>query len=398
LVTALQLVIVDILEQWGVTPESVIGHSSGEIAAAYTAGFISKEDAITAAYYRGYASARDTKGQELGMLAAGISASEFATYARDMEDSVTIACFNSPQSITISGPVAVLQQIRDRLVDDDKFARLLQVNSAYHSKFMNAIGEDYHALLSASLSGHTAHGDIQMFSSVSGQLVDRTLSADYWTSNMIKPVRFDQAVRAMLLSHKSPDFLIEIGPSGALAGPIKQILTHLGDEAAKVQYCAALSRGRDAIKSLYDTAGKLFVAGGSIDLAAVNQLGRSGEEPPCVIVDLPNYAWNYAVKYWYENDASKDWRFRMFPHHDLLGTKTLGSPWNEPSFKKKLSLEHLPWLRDHKVRCKQSGYALPTHCSGLADATLLRWGPTSCSQPPALWPWRLRPLARKCMH
>lgn len=283
------------------------------------------------------------------MLAAGISPAEFPTYTEGLQDLVTIACYNSPQSVTISGPVTALEQVRARLTDDKKFARMLQVNLAYHSKFMNAIGEDYLTLLSAQLSGKPSGKDVRMFSSVTGKKLEDGTDAEYWRSNMVNAVRFDAAVTEMLASDDGPDFLIEIGPSGALSGPIKQIKAAIGDDASHVQYATALSRGRDAILSIYDVAGKLFIAGSPIDLASVNQLGCNGEKKPSVLIDLPNYAWNHSTKYWYENDASKDWRYRLFPHHDLLGTKVLGSSWNEPSFRKKMLLEDLPWLKDHKV-------------------------------------------------
>lgn len=283
------------------------------------------------------------------MLAAGISPAEFPSYAHGLEGLVTIACFNSPQSITISGPVSALEQVRTRLTADKKFGRLLQVNLAYHSKFMEAIGEDYLQLLAAQLTGRDVSGNTKMFSSVTGSKMEIRADAEYWRSNMVNAVRFDAALTEMLKEENGPDFLIEIGPSGALSGPIKQIKAAIGDNASHVQYAPALSRGRDAIMSTFDVAGKLFIAGSPINLAAVNQLGRNGEKKPSVLVDLPNYAWNHSTKYWYENDASKDWRYRLFPHHDILGTKVLGASWNEPSFRKKLVLDDLPWLRDHKV-------------------------------------------------
>ncbi|KAK8066218.1 Fumagillin dodecapentaenoate synthase [Apiospora hydei] len=353
LVTALQIVLVDILQQWGISPESVVGHSSGEIAAAYTAGLITREQAIVAAFYRGYASHLSAPAQDLGMLAAGISAAEFPTYSEGLEDQVSIACFNSPQSITISGPVTALEQVRARLAQDAKFGRLLQVNMAYHSKFMDHVGAEYLGLLAPRFQSHKRiDKGVRMFSSVTGQLLDSDSGTDteYWRGNMVNPVLFDQAVQSLLASDNHVNFLIEIGPSGALAGPIKQILAAMGDDVADVQYCVALSRGRDAVLSTFDVAGKLFVAGGSVDLRAVNQLASSGQEGrPSLIVDLPNYAWNYSTQYWFENDASKDWRYRLFPHHDLIGTKIPGTSWNEPSFRKKLSLNSLPWLKDHKM-------------------------------------------------
>ncbi|KAJ5997672.1 beta-ketoacyl synthase domain-containing protein [Penicillium canescens] len=349
LVTALQLVIVEILQNWGVCPQSVVGHSSGEIAAACVAGLISKETAIIAAFYRGYAATRAPQ-QDLGMLAAGISAAEFPNYTSGIKDAVSIACFNSPQSITVSGTIPALELLRLNLVRDNKFARLLQVNLAYHSKYMKDIGDDYDTLLSAQVEAQSpGNKGIRMFSSVTGSLLEGPVFVDYWKANMTSPVCFDRAVQEMLSVDSSPDFLIEIGPSGALAGPISQIVKALPNKAASVQYTAALSRGRDAIKATFDVAGKLFIAGGTVNLSNVNQLGGEGEVAPAVIVDLPNYAWNYSTKYWYENEASKDWRYRLFPHHVLLGSKILGSSWNEPAFKKTLEVDSLPWLRDHRM-------------------------------------------------
>jgi acyl transferase domain-containing protein len=190
---------------------------------------------------------------------------------------------------------------------------------------------------------------VAMFSSVTGKRLGQTCDATYWTNNMTSPVRFDEAVREMVSGREGVNFLIEIGPSGALAGPIKQIKKVLGDHGTKVQYCAALSRGKDAIKSLFDTAGRLFISGGSVDLSKVNEVQHGDKASPSVIIDLPNYVWNHSTKYWHESEASKDWRFRKFTHHDLLGSKILGTSWNAPSWKKILRVENLHWLKDHKV-------------------------------------------------
>ncbi|OQE43511.1 hypothetical protein PENCOP_c003G08807 [Penicillium coprophilum] len=310
---------------------------------------LSKETAIIAAFYRGYAATRASK-QDLGMLAAGISAADFPNYTSDIKDAVSIVCFSSLQSITISGTIPALELLRLNLVRDKKFARLLQVNLAYQSKYMNGIGDYYDILLLAQVKAQSpGNKGIRMFSSVTGGLLEGPVFVDYWKANMTSPVFFDRAVQEMLSVDSSPDFLIEIGPSGALAGPISQIIKALPSEAASVQYTTALSRGRDAIKATFDVAGKLFIAVGTVNLSNVNQLGGEGEVAPAVIVDMPNYAWNYSTKYWYENEASKDWRYRLFPHHVLLGSKILGSSWNEPAFKKTLEVQNLPWLRDHRM-------------------------------------------------
>ncbi|KAF4334740.1 polyketide synthase [Fusarium beomiforme] len=346
LVTALQIALVHVLQEWGVKPYGVAGHSSGEIAAAYTAGLLSMEDAIRAAYYRGQAAAMATPQSPVGMMAVGVGAKQVTPYLDGLGSSVQIACYNSPSSLTLSGSTDALTKVKARLASDEKFARLLQVNLAYHSTFMKDISQGYTKLLAQDFH-HIPFSSktTRMFSSVTGEELTGPTDAEYWKNNMICPVRFDAALQKMVTTANAPNFLVEIGPSGALAGPVSQILKKL-ELSNKVQYCSAMTRGPDAIRAIFDVAGKLFIAGGDIDLGVVNLV--SGHKPK-VITDLPNYSWNHATKYWYESQASKDWRNRLFPHHDLLGSKILGASWHSPEFTKTIKLEDLPWLADHKM-------------------------------------------------
>ena len=352
LVTALQLVIMTVLEDWGVTPEAVVGHSSGELAAACAAGYLSKEDALKAAFYRGQA-AKNCKVDSgpVGMLAVGLGADQVNKYIHDTMDAVQIACFNSPNSVTLSGSLPSLVDVKARLVEDGHFARLLQVNLAYHSRYMKEIGEEYEALLEADFENFSSReGHVSMYSSVLGRQMEGLTDAHYWKENMVSPVQFDQAAQAMLSGKDKVNFLIEIGPSNALAGPVKQILTELGSQGSNVQYCTALSRGQDSIRSTYDLAGRLFASGGAINLTKVNMdFVEAQKGTPSVIIDLPNYSWNHSNEYWYESEASNDWRNRMFPHHDLLGSKVLATSWHTPAWKKTLKVVDLQWLKDHKV-------------------------------------------------
>ncbi|KUJ12798.1 putative polyketide synthase [Mollisia scopiformis] len=349
LATALQLALVALLKGWGVCPMAVVGHSSGEIAGAYASGFLEVEDAIKIAYLRGQACVTDQEKPSLGMLAVGLGQVQVQEYIREFADFVQIGCLNSPNSVTLSGARLALEDVRDLLVADGHFVRMLQVDFAYHSAFMADAAVTYEAMLLQHCGkAHPTMNDVVFFSSITGKQLDRPCDAEYWKTNMTSPVRFDDAVREMLLGHESADFLIEIGPSGALAGPIKQILKSLTNSGSDITYLSSLSRGKDATKPLFDLAGKLFIMGGNVFLSEVNK-DQTSEAGPSIIVDLPNYAWNHATKYWYENDASKDWRFRKFPHHDLLGSKILGTSWNAPSWKKTLRVEDLHWLKDHRM-------------------------------------------------
>ncbi|KAF4818673.1 Highly reducing polyketide synthase [Colletotrichum tropicale] len=353
LVTALQLCLISVLESWGIKPQSVIGHSSGEIAAAYAAGFLDRSGAIIASFYRGRAALnrQEHAEKDVGMLAVGVGADALAPYLEKYAGEAWIACFNSPSSLTVSGKRVHLEALATDLKSDGHFARLLQVDLAYHSPLMGVIGEEYETLLSTGFTSFGGSPDVSMFSSVTGSRKTTTTDGAYWKFNMISPVRFNEAAQEMLSGDNGPNFLIEIGPSGALSGPVSQILRSLSN-GSDISSVAAWYRGANAGKTIYDLAGRLFIAGGGVNLAKVNQYSSGEAETtplPNTIIDLPNYVWNHSVKYWHENAASKDWRFKQYVNHDLLGSKVLGTTWLSPTWRKLLDIADVPWLKDHKM-------------------------------------------------
>lgn len=360
LVTAIQLCIIAVLETWGVRPSSVVGHSSGEIAAAYAAGFLDRASAIKAAFYRGRAAVNRSQEAEsdVGMLAVGLSAEAVIPFLDKHTGRAWVACFNSPSSLTVSGKKAALEALAEDIKAVGHFARLLQVDLAYHSELMGVIGEEYETLLAGddgfNTSDKALSSGVSMFSSVTSSKLTAITPTDalYWKTNMVSPVRFNDALKEMVSQPDgdSPDVLIEVGPSGALAGPVSQILKSLPN-TGDISYCASWSRGENAVKALFDVAGRLFVSGGPIDVTVVNGYNDNSHHPHGLrtIVDLPNYSWNHSVKYWHENAASKDWRFRQFINHDLIGSKIFGTSWHNPTWRKHLMLDDVPWLRDHKM-------------------------------------------------
>lgn len=119
------------LQRNGVEPGDVVGHSSGEIAAAYVSGTLSLKEALAYAYYRGFV----TKDQSLegGMAAVGLGVSQAKKY---LVNGVVIACDNSPSSITLSGDLDKLRSVLEKIRQDkpDVFVRQLKVDMAYHSR------------------------------------------------------------------------------------------------------------------------------------------------------------------------------------------------------------------------------------------------------------------------
>lgn len=131
LCTALQVLLVNLWKELGVLPDSVVGHSSGEIAAAYAAGAIDVEDAIIIAYMRGQATRLQTQSGAMAAVGQG------AEWVRDkLPDGVVIACENSGSSTTVSGDREAVMAFIDRVkeTDSDVFVRLLRVEQAYHSR------------------------------------------------------------------------------------------------------------------------------------------------------------------------------------------------------------------------------------------------------------------------
>ncbi|CZR67900.1 probable 6-methylsalicylic acid synthase [Phialocephala subalpina] len=348
LVTALQLCIVAVLESWNITPSCAVGHSSGEFAAAYVSGWVDRAGAIKAAFYRGRAASNSRTEAEggFGMLAVGLSVEAIQPFLEKYAENASIACFNSPSSLTISGKNSALGALAEDIKAAGHFARALQVDMAYHSKFMGEVGEEYHELLDnddkfAPLDGSPS--GVNMFSSVTGRKMDTPADSTYWKTSMVSPVRFNESLKEMI-RQDSPNLLIEIGPSGALAGPVSQVLKSLPN-GGDVSYCASWARGANAGKALFDVTGRLFVTGAPIDLSIVNKY----DDKVSTIIDLPNYSWNHTIKYWHENAASKDWRFRKYLVHDLLGSKILGTPWQAPTWRNRFNVANVPWILEHKM-------------------------------------------------
>jgi acyl transferase domain-containing protein len=122
---------VNILLSWGIRPAAVIGHSSGEVAAAYASGAISMTEAIIIAYYRGRATGEVR--QNGGMAAVGLGKDEVNDF---LNKDVVVACDNSPQSVTLSGDEDALQAVMKDIKNakPEAFLRRLKVEMAYHSR------------------------------------------------------------------------------------------------------------------------------------------------------------------------------------------------------------------------------------------------------------------------
>ncbi|KAH6638603.1 polyketide synthase [Truncatella angustata] len=359
--TAVQIGIVNLLRSWGIQSTSVVGHSSGEIAAAYAAGLLTSTQAILAAYFRGFAVGKlKSKG---AMMAAGLSPDAAKTFIENkgLESQVRVACINAPESVTLSGSPDGIEALRKDLQTENKFARKLETGGrAYHSRMMEEIGELYEGLLAPYFAGRddkdadTLASGTKMYSSVGhspqsiGVINTQTYMPAYWRKNLEQPVQFSAALANLVSDENNNVHLVEIGPHAALKGPIKQIRTSLGLSEKSLPYSSTLVRQQDADFCMKTLAGTLFTFGyQTLNWDAVNGLPESGLR---TLHNLAPYPWDYSGDLlWSEPRASLEMRNRKHVRHELLGTLALTGNGIDFTWRNLLRLSEVPWLKDHKL-------------------------------------------------
>ncbi len=358
LCTVLQIAIVDLLGTWKITPVTVAGHSSGEIAAAYCLGALTREDAWRAAHYRGVVStalkniAPDISGS---MMAVGRSPEQAQMWiSQAKKGNIVIACINSPSSVTLSGDTAGIDEMAAKFAELEVFARKLKVDTAYHSPHMQIVAQDYFEYI-GDIKTKSQTGECRMHSSVTGrQIQPNELGAANWVRNLTSPVQFAAAIHDMVrpmqddgkrLEENAVDLLIEIGPHSALQGPSTQTLKSYGIK--DMPYETVLKRDYDGLQCALDLAGAVFARGGQLDSLAVNN--ESGKENVKLLVDLPSYPWNHSQGYWEESRLSREFRNRKQPPLSLLGAPSSSFAQGEYKWRKYIRLSEDPWISDHQI-------------------------------------------------
>jgi len=214
-----------------------------------------------------------------------------------------------------------------------------------HIDHMVPLGKEYRRLVEEELANKSDFSsrqlDILFFSSATDDIIQDSaaLSPGYWQTNLISSVRFDSAVRNILRRQRNNVFL-EIGPHSTLAGPLRQICSEVGSDYL---YIPTMIRNKDCAETLLSAWGQLYQQGVPFSFEPLTAGGS-------VLPDLPSYPWDHSASYWYESRLSKEWRFRKYGYHGLLGLRVGESTISEPSWRNILSLEDEPWLYDHKVR------------------------------------------------
>jgi acyl transferase domain-containing protein/NADPH:quinone reductase-like Zn-dependent oxidoreductase len=355
LCVSLQLCLVKLLASWNVRPNAVMSHSSGEAAAAFAAGALTFSDALGVAYYRGALADKfkDTLVGQGSMLAIGVGEKEVAPYIQSLGvGKAAISCINSPSSITVSGDDAAIDEVEQRCIKAGVFARKLKVTAAYHSDHMLPMADEYLQCLKSLLTPTKSKTSVIYGSPVTGSIIrdPSKLQASHWIRSLVQPVLFSPALQRVCSVSPADGgihTLLELGPHGALAGPIRQTMKLPGLKDRDISYISCLTRGKDAMWTAQSLVAALVSKGYPVDLNAVNFAG--GVLGLRVIHDLPSYPWNHNTKYWVESRLNESHRYRKHAPNRLIGTMIPGVNPLAPSWRHFLRSADLPWLRDHMV-------------------------------------------------
>ncbi|RYP64365.1 hypothetical protein DL771_008810 [Monosporascus sp. 5C6A] len=391
LCTALQLALVELLKSFGVVPEVVVGHSSGEIAAAYTIGALSFESTCKVAYYRGRVAERlrATSSAPGAMMSVNLSETEVSCYIQKIEGvlpgSVHIACVNSPVNCTLSATEEIIDKIKEQLETDGKFSQKLKTGVPYHSPAMQSVASEYMSLL-GSLNAGVLQGGIPMISSVTGHNVtepEQLHGAQYWVENLVSPVRFTESVQvvaegaALKVGMETITDIIEIGPHAALR---RSVLDTLASSSRNIQYYSVLHRSKSPLHTVLSVLGSLFCRGHPVSVAAGNGHEAGSSPPP--LIDCPQYPFDHSRRYWAESRLSKDYRLRTHSTNHLLGKRA--HDWNalRPTYRNWLSVEGTHWLADHVISnttiCPGAGMIVMTLEAVMqSELSSVRYGPIS---------------------
>lgn len=357
--TAVQIALVNLLAQWGVYPQGVIGHSSGEIAAAYTSGRLTSAQAIITAYYRGYVVGKSETKVRGAMMAVGLGKDDANAeiVQLNIQGAIKVACINSPESVTISGDEPAIEKLQAALSPRGILARKINTNGrAYHSHHMAPLGQRYQELLEKSLGATSlrdlTQGGVKWVSSVYAEPITGKVSPAYWRKNLESPVLFSDAVAGLTKGNKL--HLIEIGPHSALEMPIKQTCKKLKIKEGDFNYDSALIRGKSGTDCILNLMGQLFLHGHDVAFARVNYVEYQEQTTSSIqgkiLTNLPPYPWTYdGPILWNEGRQSRELRNRKYGHHDLLGLQTLGSSGITTTWRNHLRVRDIPWVESHKL-------------------------------------------------
>ncbi|KAL8970594.1 MAG: hypothetical protein Q9183_001440, partial [Haloplaca sp. 2 TL-2023] len=282
-------------------------------------------------------------------MAVGLSEADVSPYISRLgsEKALAIACVNSTRNVTIAGPEHLVHSFGNLLDTEGVFNRKLRVKVAYHSAAMQGLAPAYRTAIQDITPGSAMFGSPRLLSSSRGSECSNEELQDpsYWVHNLVSAVRFSSAFRQLVSTNV--DLICEIGPHGALRGPIMEDIKDI-ESNKRVTYLSLLTRGQSAKNTALEAAGTLYCHGSSLEIMKTS-IDTTDDDCINMLSTLPSYPFDRSKRYWIEGRTSKNIRFRQFPPHELLGTAA--PDWNrhEARWTIHIDRKRSPWVDDHKI-------------------------------------------------
>ncbi len=358
-VFALEVALFRLVESWGVCPDFVMGHSIGELAAAYVAGVFSLRDACMLVAARGRLMGELPQGG--AMVSLEVSEVEARDAVERLRDRVAMAAVNGPRSVVISGEEDAVLDIAGMWQERGRKTKRLRVSHAFHSHLMDGMLDEFNEVAQGiSFSAPL----IPIVSNLTGKPVsdEQVCSAQYWVRHVREPVRFVDGVR-WLASREVRGFL-ELGPDGVLSAMVENCLD---DDGAREPVCVdggdvvaggGWALGRDCVvtpvlrgerpeaQTVIGSLAALWVRGIGVDWSALFEgVGASR-------VRLPTYAFQ-RERFWPNAQAGRAGDMVLAGQssvaHPVLGAMVALADSEQWLFTGRVSLESHPWIADHTV-------------------------------------------------
>ncbi|MFX0581374.1 acyltransferase domain-containing protein, partial [Nocardia nepalensis] len=333
-------VMVSLAELWrsyGVQPDAVVGHSQGEIAAAYVAGALSLRESARIVALRSKALQR-LAGRG-GMMSLGMAYQQATERMNQFAGRLSIAAVNGADSVVVSGDSDALDTLLSQCSAEGIRASRIAVDYASHSAQVEVLHDELAATLS---SCSAVSSRIPFYSTVTGEQIDTAaLDGQYWYRNLRQTVQFESATSALLSAGHS--VFVEVSPHPVLTIGVQETIDAVGADAVAVHTLVRDQGGLDRFKA---AVGRAHVCGVAVDWATVFA-GTGARRTP-----LPTYAFQ-RQRFWLDTAATghgdPEWLGLSATGHPLVGA-VVGSPESGGVVVTgRLSLGTQPWLADHAV-------------------------------------------------
>ncbi|MGA8363603.1 MAG: SDR family NAD(P)-dependent oxidoreductase, partial [Solirubrobacteraceae bacterium] len=338
---ALEVALFRLVSAFGLTADYLIGHSVGELSAAYVAGVLSLSDACALVAARGRLMGALPDGG--GMTAVRASESDVLESLAGSDDvSLSVAAVNGPEAVVVSGDLEALERWERAFgTGAERKMTRLRVSHAFHSQSMEPMLEEFRTLTE---SMSFSEPSLPIISNLTGEVASVELTRpEYWVSQVRGAVRFFDGVRC--LRDAGVNRFLELGPDGVLSGLTHECVSD-GEIGDKVLIAASLRARRPEIRAFVSFLAQAHADG--LDVA----WGPFFDHQDAGAVTLPTYAFQRR-RYWLEagagvTDASS--LGQSSAEHPLLGAELhLAGDQDGWVFTGRLSLQSQPWLKDHAV-------------------------------------------------